>query len=134
MSEQNTTLRKVALVLRILLGLGFVLAGVNGLFQLSKLPPMTPAADAFMAALGVTGYMIPFIKGTEVLVGLLLLSNRFVPLALVVLTPILLNIVALHLFLNPKGLAIGIGLLVMHGFLVWYYRSSYTQLASARVE
>ena len=67
-------------------------------------PPEPASAGAFLGALFSTGYMFPLIKGTETLAGALLLSNRFVPLALTLLAPVLVNIVAFHVFLAPAAL------------------------------
>src|SRR3954471_10336144 len=67
---------------RVLMGLMFFVFGLNGFFNFIPPPakPMPDGAMAFVGALMNTGYMLRLIKGTEVLVGILLLSNRFVPL------------------------------------------------------
>jgi hypothetical protein len=70
--------------------------------------------------------------GTQLLVGILLLINRFVPLALVLIMPILLNIVAFHVFLQPAGLAPGVVLLALELYLAWCYRAAFRQLLSPR--
>ena len=62
---------------------------------------MSEGAIAFFGGLMKTGYMMPLIFGTQVLVGALLLSNRFVPLALALIAPVIVNIVAFHAFLAP---------------------------------
>ena len=65
--------------------------------------------------------------------GLLLLSGRFVPLALVLLSPVLVNIVLFHASLNePKEVIPPLIFLAVHLFLVWQYRASYTTLFSAK--
>ena len=99
---------KAAIVARLALGTLFLVFGLNGFFHFIPQPaqPPPPEALAFAGALFQTGYMFPLIKGTEVVVGLLLLSNRFVPLALTILAPIVVNILAFHLFLAPAGLAL----------------------------
>jgi hypothetical protein len=83
--------RLLATISRLLMGLMFFVFGLNGFLNLIPPPsdPMPEGAVAFATALGATGYMFPLVKGTEIVVGLLLLANRFVPLALVVLTPVL---------------------------------------------
>jgi uncharacterized membrane protein YphA (DoxX/SURF4 family) len=88
---------------RFALGGLFLLFGLNGFFQFLPPPaePPPPGAMAFVGALVQTGYMLPLIKGTEVLAGLLLLSGRYVPLALTLLAPIVVNIVAFHVVLAP---------------------------------
>jgi hypothetical protein len=89
---------------------------------------------AFGMALMKTGYMFPLIKGTEVLVGVLLLTNRFVPLALAIAAPVVVNIVAFHAFLAPEGMVIPIILLALHLSLAWSYRKVYGPMLALRAK
>jgi uncharacterized membrane protein YphA (DoxX/SURF4 family) len=124
---------KLALTARVLLGLVFFVFGLNGFLHFLPQPPMSgPPAD-FAGALVATGYMFPLIKGTEVIGGLLLLTGRFVPLALALLAPVVVNIVAFHAFLAPAGLAIPIVVLGLEVFLAWSYRASYRAMLRAQV-
>lgn len=100
-------------IARFLLGLILVVFGLNGFVQFIPIPDMTPEAEAFMNALVETGYMVPFWKSVEVICGIAILTGYFLPLALVVITPVLLNIVAFHLFLDPNP-----GALVMVAVMV----------------
>jgi hypothetical protein len=61
-----------------------------------------------------------------------LLSNRFVPLALVVLSPIVLNILAFHLFLEPSGTGLAVTILALELYLAWAHRRTYAPLLAAR--
>src|SRR5437899_10985925 len=79
---------------RIVLGLVFFVFGLNGFFHFMPQQPMPAAAGAFGGALAQAGYFFPLLKPTETLAGVALLSNRFVPLALTVLAPIVVNITA----------------------------------------
>jgi uncharacterized membrane protein YphA (DoxX/SURF4 family) len=118
---------------RVLLGLVFFTFGLNGFLQFLPAPSPPPeAAMAFAGALMKTGYMFPLIKGTEVLVGALLLSNRFVPLALALIAPVVVNIVAFHLALAPSGIALASVVLVLELFLAWSYRNAYRPMLAAR--
>jgi len=104
---------------RVLLGLIFVVFGLNGFLHFLPQPPMSgPPAD-FAGALAATGYMFPLIKGTEVVGGALLLAGRFVPLALTVLAPVIVNIFAFHAFLAPAGMALPIAIVALTVFLAW---------------
>src|SRR5258706_814056 len=107
----NAKTRFVPTAVRILLGLVFFVFGLNAFLGFIPQPPMPDKAGAFMGALAATGYMFPLIKGVEVIGGAMLLSNRFVPLALVLLAPNVVNIVLFHAVLAPGGL--GIALLVL---------------------
>ncbi|MEM8995119.1 MAG: hypothetical protein AAGF23_10060 [Acidobacteriota bacterium] len=70
-------------------------------------------------------YLLTFVKVTEVACGLMLLMGRFVPLALTVLAPIVLNILCFHLFLDSTGLVLALLLLGLEIFLAWAYRDAF---------
>src|SRR5438132_7666163 len=102
----RTLLGHLPAAARILLGLVFFVFGLNGFLHFIPQPPMEGPPAQFIGAMLATGYLFPLLKTTEVLGGLLLLSGRLVPLALTVLAPVVVNIVAFHLFLAPSGLPI----------------------------
>lgn len=108
---------KFPLIARILLGLIFFVFGLIGLFNLIPPPPNLPEKlQAFNTGLMATGYFFPFLKIVETTCGLLLLVGVFIPLALVVLAPIIINIILVHAFLAPDGLPLAIvcGLLLTY--------------------
>jgi len=114
-------MKHIPLVARILLGLIFTLSGLAGLLNLAPPPDDLPEAlKTFNAGLAASQYFFPFLKGTEVVCGLMLLSGYFVPLALVVLAPIIINIFLTHLFLAPSGLVIAGVLGVLEGYLAFF--------------
>jgi hypothetical protein len=76
--------------------------------------------------------MFPLIKGTEVLAGALLLGNRFVPLALTLLAPITVNIVAFHALLSP-GLGLPAVIVALQLYLAYAFRAQYRGVLQARV-
>jgi uncharacterized membrane protein YphA (DoxX/SURF4 family) len=117
---------------RILLGLIFFVMGLNGFLQFLPQPPPPEKAMAFMGALAATGYMFPLIMGVQVIAGALLLANRFAPLALAVLAPIVVNIVMLHTFLAPAGLPVALLVLGLELFTAWSYRNAYASMLHAR--
>lgn len=105
---------KVFLGARLLLGAVFIIFGLNGFLGFIPTPPPSPEAGALLGAFAATGYFFPFIKVTEILVGVALVSGLFVPLALAIIFPIVVGIFQIHLFLAPSGLPIAIVLLVLH--------------------
>jgi len=125
---------KLPTIARYALGFVFVVFGLNGFLHFLPQPPMSgPAAD-FAGALFVTGYMFPLIKGTEVVAGALLLSNRFVPLALALLAPVLVNIVAFHVFLAKGGVGLPLALAALELYLAYAYRRAFAPMLAARVD
>jgi hypothetical protein len=117
---------------RLLLGAIFTVFGLNGFLHFIPQPPPVGLAAVFVGGLGATGYFFPLLKGTEVLVGLALLSNRFVPLALTVLAPIVVNIVAFHAFLAPSGVALPLVITALGIFLAYTERAVFAPLLQAR--
>lgn len=123
---------KVKTALRLLLGLMFVVFGLNFFLHFLAQPPPAEAAAGFLGGLFGAGYFFPFLKITEILVGLMLLANVMVPLALVVLAPITLNIFLMHLFLDPSGLPIAIVLTGLNIALGILYIDSYRGMLKVR--
>lgn len=123
-------LRHAPTAARILLGLIFVVFGLNGFLGFIPLPPHEGAAAEFMGGLAAAGYFFPLLKVTEIVVGLALLANRFAPLALVILAPITINIVAFH-SLAPAGLPLALLIVGLQGGLAWHFRAAYRPLLSA---
>ena len=116
---------RIAPVARILLGLVFFVFGLNGFFHFLEMPPLAERPGAFMGALAATGYMFPLIKATEVVAGLMLLAGRFVPLALLLLAPVVVNILAFHLVFTPADAGMSIVLTLLMVYLGWAYRDSF---------
>jgi uncharacterized membrane protein YphA (DoxX/SURF4 family) len=119
---------------RLLMGLIFFVFGLNGFLNFLPQPAtaMPEGAVAFGEALMKAGYMFPLIKGTEVIVGVLLLANRFVPLALALIAPVVVNIIAFHAILAPSGIAPAIVVLVLEVYLAWSYRAVYRPMLAMR--
>ena len=93
----------VTLIARILLGLVFLVFGINGFLNfLNTGPAPTGLAGQFLGALILSHYYW-VVAALQIAGGALLLVNRFVPLALVLLGPIIVNIICFHVFMNPSG-------------------------------
>lgn len=135
MTNSKSFTRYLPTIARIFMGLLFFVFGLNGFLQFIPQPKeaMPEGAMAFAGALMKTGYMFPMISGTQVLVGALLLVNRFVPLALILIAPVIVNIEAFHIFLAPSGMGVVIAavVLVLELYLAWAYRQwSHSMLAA----
>jgi hypothetical protein len=112
----------------------FFVFGLNGFLNFLPQPstPMPEGAVAFVGALVQSGYMLQLIAGVQVVAGALLLSNRFVPLALVLLAPVVVNILAFHAFLAPSGVGFAVVVLAMEVYLAWVYRQAYRSTLAMR--
>jgi putative oxidoreductase len=121
-------MRIAAIVARLLLGLVFFVFGLNGFLQFMRNPPPTPAAGAFFGALFATHYMFALIFGTQVIGGALLLLGVMVPFALTILAPVIVNIVAFHIFLSPALLPMALVVAALELFLAWHYRAAFAPL------
>jgi hypothetical protein len=124
---------RITTVLRILLGLGFVVFATN--YFIPFLPAQDPPPDAalpFLGAFAGSGFLT-LVKAIELGAGVLLLSNRFVPLALALLAPIVVGIVAFHALLAPAGMGIAIVFLALELALAWSYRGAFAPMLRARV-
>jgi putative oxidoreductase len=112
-----------AVISRYLLGLIFLVFGLNGFFHFIPMPPPTGVALQFSLALIATHYWV-VIFGTQVIGGALLLVNRYVPLALVILGPVIVNIIGFHIFMAPAGLPLALVVTILWFILVarnWKY-------------
>jgi uncharacterized membrane protein YphA (DoxX/SURF4 family) len=125
-------MKTATLIARILLGVIFLVFGLNGFLHFLPMPPMPQAAGAFFGALAATGYMVPLIFGWQVIGGTLLLVG-FVPLALLILAPVIVNIVAFHLYLAPDGLGLGLLVAALETFLAWACRGTFRPLFTSDV-
>jgi len=95
-----------ATIARYLLGIIFVFFGSNILFHFLPNPPMPPGPMAdFSSALSVTHY-IHVVAFFQIIPGILLLINRYVPLALALLAPVIVNIDLTHILMAPSGLPV----------------------------
>ncbi len=112
---------------RLFLGAIFLVAGVNGYFVIFGLQPFIATSPEAMA-LFEFDYLLIVEKTLEIICGVLLLMNRFIPLALAILTPIIVNIFLLHLFLDHSLLLLAILLIILHGYMLFYYRNNFKSI------
>jgi putative oxidoreductase len=111
-------MRKLPLIARILLGFVFFASGIAGLLNLAPPPADLPDnMKTFMAGMTASIYFLPLLKVTETVCGLLLLIGMYVPLALIVLAPVILNIFLVHVFMAPSGVPLAVVLGALEVYL-----------------
>ena len=123
-----------SMIARYLLGLGFVIFGLNGFLQFIPQGPMlTGPAGQYMAVMMATHYMAP-VFALQLLGGILLLVNRYVPLALTILAPILVNVLIFHSLMQPAGLPPAILFVILWLMVFASVRSAFAGLFQSKVE
>ena len=121
------------IIVRTLMGLLFLMASVVVLFNLVEKPVLPEGAvKTFNEGMDAAPYFVPVLKVVELLCSLAFLTGRFVPLATVVIAPVIVQIFLFHLFLDRTGLPVAIFLVAANIFVAWYYRDSYAGLLSAK--
>ena len=114
----NSTFTKIT---RWLLAIVLIVFGLNKFLNFIPLPQLPADAAEFMESLGDTGYILQIVAVLEIFIGLLLLINRWIAFALVLLTPISVNILLFHLFLDMPGIAGALVVCILNGILIYKY-------------
>jgi hypothetical protein len=124
----------MVMIARVLMGMAFLVFGLNIFAHLIPAPPhaMSDKAMDFMGAMIKTGYMMSLVGATQVIVGILLLINRYVPLALTLIAPVIVNIIFFHSFLQLNSIGPGIVVALLEIYLAWSYRSYFAALLTSR--
>lgn len=117
-------------ILRLVLGVGLILFGINKIIPTPFIPlfEMPMAAANFLESLENTGYVFYVVAVIEILVGFLLLINKWVPFALLLLAPISLNILLFHLFLDISDVWVAIVIVTLNIILIYKYWKVYRPL------
>jgi putative oxidoreductase len=115
------------IIARVLMGLIFVFFGLNGFLQFMKAPMPTGLAGEFLTVLFQSHYVL-FICVVQIVGGLLLVVNRYVPLALTLLGPVVVNIILYHLLLNPTAAQLAVVVTICWFFLFYRYRQNFSGL------
>src|ERR1044071_6175137 len=130
--EKKSASRIVTAIVRILLGLMFLVFGLNGFLNFMPAPKdIPPEIMNVMGALMQAGYMT-VVSGAEVIIAVMLLTNRFVPLALALLAPIVVGIITFHIAMAPGPIGPGIVVLLMELYLAWVYRGAFRPVLRAK--
>lgn len=124
--ENSKGVRIAATVVRYLIGLIFLVFGLNGFLNFLPFPEMSGAAGAFMGGLFGAGYFFPMLKICEILASLMLLTGMYKGLGISILVPITLNIFMFHAFLAPDGIPMGAFVFFGTLFLAWANKESFS--------
>ena len=118
---------------RFLLGFIFLVFGLNGFLHFIPMPPPSGVAGQFLGSMFVTKYLL-FVFAIQLIGGVLLLINRYVPLALTILGPIIVNILLFHSLMNPAGLGLALFVTILWGLVFASVRSAFAGIFQARVD
>jgi uncharacterized membrane protein YphA (DoxX/SURF4 family) len=117
-------MKTLIIIARSLLGLIFVVFGLNAFLHFIPMPPPQGLAGDFMKALFMSHYFY-VVAVLQIAGGALCLLGRFVPLGLTLLGPVIVNILLFHIFLEPSGLPLAILVGALALFLLWADRSAF---------
>ena len=122
-------------IARYVLGLPLLVFGLNAFFNFIPQPktPLPEGAVLLFTAMIKSGYFMPMFGVLFLIVGVCLVTNRFVPLALALFAPFILNSILFHSFLEHSGLPMSAVFLAVELYLAWSYRSAYRSMLAARV-
>ncbi len=126
-------MRTVSTIARYLAGVIFVVFGLNGFLNFIPLPPPGGIAGQFMGALYVSHFLW-VIFGFQLLAAVLLLVNRYVPLALAILAPVIVNILSFHVLMAPSGLPLALVVAVLWALIFVNVRPAFAGLFQSRFE
>jgi uncharacterized membrane protein YphA (DoxX/SURF4 family) len=126
---QETTMNKVTTTARVLLGAMFLVFGLNFFFNFFAMPSPSGKAGELAGAMYSSGYLLHATKAVEAVTGALLLTGVLVPLALVLLAPVVVNIALFNFFLtDPSQWPIPAVAVALQVYLMWAYRDYYRSL------
>lgn len=120
---------KIAVIIaRVLLGLTFVIFGANGLRPFLPSPPPPSGLAGQFIEVFFQSHWVTVIATVQFVCGLLLLVNRYVPLALALLGPVIVNILTFHLLMNLSGIGAGVVATILWFILFYRYRANFAGL------
>src|SRR3954465_4135014 len=119
-------------IARSLLALIFLFFGLNGFLHFIPAPPPTGIAGQFVGALFVSHYLVPIFL-LQIISAVLLLVNRYVPLALTLLAPIIVNILLVHILMLPSGLPLALVVTLLWIIVFLSVRSAFLGLWQQRI-
>jgi putative oxidoreductase len=131
--KENLVMRTVSTIARYLAGVIFLVFGLNGFLHFIPLPPPEGVAGQFMGALFVSHYLT-IIFAVQVIAAVLLLVNRYVPLALAALAPVIVNIISFHALMAPSGLPLALFVAVLWALAFVDVRPAFAGLFQSRLQ
>src|SRR5258708_33382539 len=131
--KENLVMRIVSAIARYLAGVIFLVFGLNGFLNFIPLPPPGGIAGQFMGALYASHYLW-VIFAFQVVAGVLLLVNRYVPLAVAILAPVLVNILTFHAFMAPRGPPLAPFLALLLTVIFIGMRPTFSRLVQSRFD
>src|SRR6201993_1074196 len=131
--KENLVMRTASVIARYLTGVIFLVMGLNGFLNFIPLPPPGGVAGQFMGALYVSHYLW-VIFAFQVIAGVLLLVNRYVPLAVAVLAPVIVNIISFHALMAPAGLPLALFVTVLWALIFVDVRPAFSGLFQSRLQ
>jgi putative oxidoreductase len=131
--RENQAMRTASVIARYLTGVIFLVMGLNGFLNFIPMPPPEGIAGQFVGALYVSHYLW-VIFAFQVIAGVLLLVNRYVPLAVAVLAPIIVNILSFHALMAPSGLPLALLVAVLWVVIFVDVRQAFAELFQSRVD
>ena len=126
-------MKTASVVARYLTGIIFLVMGLNGFLNFIPLPPPAGIAGQFMGVLYVSHYLW-VVFAFQVIAGVLLLANRYVPLALAVLAPVIVNILTFHATMAPSGLPLALFVAGLWAVIFVDVRPAFTGLFQSRLD
>ena len=126
-------MRTASLIARYLAGVIFLVIGLNGFLNFIHLPPPGGIAGQFMGALYASHYLM-VISAFQVIAAVLLLVNRYVPLAVAMLAPVIVNILSFHALMAPSGLPLALLMAVLWAVIFVDLRPAFSRLFESRLQ
>src|SRR5205085_9288518 len=132
-TERKNLMRAISAIARYLAGVVFLVFGLNGFPNFIPMPPPAGIVGQFMGALYASHYLW-VIFAFQLVAGVLLLANRYVPLALAMLAPVIVNILSFHVLMAPSGLPLALFAAVLWAVIFVDVRPAFAALFQARVQ
>jgi hypothetical protein len=121
------------IVIRLLFGALLLFSSLAYFLSLFPQPELTGGMKTFNDGINASTYLMPLVKSIELICGLAFVTNRFIPLATILIFPISLNILGVHIFLAPEGLPVALFIIVANLFFAYRSKEHYKPLLISKV-